>query len=122
MKFYKSGEIALFVSLAVTVVLLVGCMVGDSNVHYTGVEDQALKEIVCGQTTKNQLLAKFGEPSEQSTKEDGSEILKYKCTKKIKKSFVLLPPVIVTNDETTIEHIVAFEVKDGIVKRYWKER
>jgi hypothetical protein len=54
--------------------------------------------------------------------EDGSEILRYKCTEKRNNQFVLFPPPIVINDKKEIEHTVVFKLKDGIVQRYWKER
>lgn len=66
-------------------------------------------------------MATFGEPSEQSMTEEGTELLKYKCTKKKDNKFVLFPPPIVIKDEKEMEHTVVFEVKDGIVQRYWKE-
>lgn len=122
MKINRRNEIALYLSLVLMSVLMVGCMVCDNDVHYTGVEDQTLNEIECGQTTRDWLIETLGEPSEQYSDEEGNEILRYKCTKKIEKDFVLIPPVIVTNEQKTIEHIVAFEVQDGIVQRYWKER
>ena len=116
------NEMAFFVSLVLMSVLMAGCMVCDNDVHYTGVEDQQLNEIERGQTIKDWLIETLGEPSEQYTDEEGNEILRYKCTKRIEKDFVLIPPVIVTNEQKTIEHIVAFEVRDDIVQRYWKER
>lgn len=120
MKQHKCGEIALFVSLAVTSVMVVGCMVCNSEVHYTGIKDETLKQIECGKTTKDQLVATLGAPSEQSLTEEGIEILRYRCTKKQENEFVLFPIVFV-DDEKETKHTVAFEVKDGIVQRYWKE-
>ena len=122
MKINGRNEIAFFVSLVLMSILMAGCMVCDNDVHYTGVEDQQLNEIERGQTIKDWLIETLGEPSEQYTDEEGNEILRYKCTKRIEKDFVLIPPVIVTNEQKTIEHIVAFEVRDDIVQRYWKER
>jgi len=120
MKQHKRGKIALFVSLAVTSILAVGCVVSNSEVHYTGVEDEALKQIECGKTTKDQLVAILGEPTEQSQTQEGTEILRYKCTKKQDNEFVMFPIVFV-DDEKETKHTVVFEVKDGIVQRYWKE-
>ena len=122
MKINGRNEIVLYVSLVLISLLMASCMVCDSDVHYTGIEDRTLNEIECGQTTKDWLIETLGEPSELYTDEEGNEILRYKCTKRIEKDFVLIPPVIVTNEQKTIEHIVAFEVQDGIVQRYWKER
>lgn len=121
MKLHKRGEIILFALLVVTSVLVVSCMVSDENVHYTGIDDEMLKQIKPGETTRDWLVSELGEPTEQSMTEDGIEILRYKCTKTTEKEFVLIPPVIVTSDQKTAEHVIAFEVKDGIVQRYRKE-
>jgi len=125
MKLYKLSEIALYMSLVVTSVLLAGCVVCQSDVQYTGRErpvgNETLKQIECGQTTKDWLVAALGEPTEQSMTEDGTEILRYKCTEKKDNQFILFPIVFVDDDKET-DHSVSFEIKDGIVQRYWKER
>jgi len=125
MKHYKVSEIALFAVLVVTSILLVGCVATRSKVQYTGRErpvgNETLKQIECGQTTKDWLVAALGEPTEQSMTEDGTEILRYKCAIKKDNQFILFPIVFV-DDEKEIEHSVSFEIKDGIVQRYWKER
>jgi hypothetical protein len=54
MKMKKFGEIALFVSLAVTLVLLVGCVATQSDVRYSGVDNSQLRQIKSGRTTKDQ--------------------------------------------------------------------
>jgi hypothetical protein len=122
MKHYKFNEIALLVSLAVTSVLLVGCIAIESNMHYSGVENSQLKQIESGRTTKDQLLAIVGEPTEESMTEDGNEILRYKCIEKKDNRFAMFPPPIAIEDKKEIEHTVVFKLKDGIVQRYWKER
>ena len=121
MKFRKCNEMGLFVALLAVAVLGVGCIVCETDEQYTGVENQALKEIECGQTTRNWVVETFGEPSEQILNDDGSEILKYKCVRTKDNKFVMFPPPIVIRDEKDVEHTVAFEVRDGIVQRYWKE-
>jgi len=120
MKQHKGGEIALFVSLVVTAVLLVGCVISDSDVYYTGIADDALKQVQCGKTTRDQLVAMFGEPSEQRVTDEGNEIVSYKCARKEDKSVIVFPIVIVDDDKET-EYTVSFELKDGIVQRYWKK-
>ena len=121
MKFLKCNEIGLFVALLAVAILGVGCIVCETDEQYTGVENQALKEIECGQTTRNWVVETFGEPTEQILTDDGGEILKYKCIRTKDNKFVMFPPPIVIRDEEDIEHTVAFEVRDGIVQRYWKE-
>ena len=121
MKLQKCNEIGLFVTLLAVSVLFVGCVVSKTDERYTGIENQALKEVECGQTTRDWIIESFGEPSEQILEDDGSEILKYKCVRKKNNKFVMFPPPIVIHDDKDVEHTVAFEVRDGIVQRYWKE-
>ena len=121
MKFHKCNRIALFLVLLAVSVLGVGCVVCETDEHYTGIENHTLREIECGQTTRDWVIESFGEPSEQILNDDGSEILKYKCIRTKDNKFVMFPPPIVIRDEEDIEHTVAFEVRDGIVQRYWKE-
>ena len=121
MKLYKHNEIALFVSLLAMLVLMEGCVVYNADEQYTGVENKMLKEIECGQTTRDWLVATFGEPTELLMTDDGGEILRYKCVKKKDNKFVMFPPPIVIHDDKQVEHVVVFEVKDGVVQRYWKE-
>jgi len=122
MKLKKCGEIALLMSLAVTSVLLAGCVATQSDVHYSGVENSQLRQIESGRTTRDQLLAIVGEPTEESMTEDGSEILRYKCIEKKDNRFAMFPPPIAIEDKKEIEHTVVFKLKDGIVQRHWKER
>ena len=121
MKLYKHNEIALFVSLLAMLVLMGGCVVYNADEQYTGVENKMLKEIECGQTTRDWLVETFGEPTELLMTDDGGEILRYKCVKKKDNKFVMFPPPIVIKDDKQVEHVIAFEVKDGVVQRYWKE-
>ena len=121
MKLHKYGEAGLFMTLLAMSVLIASCVVCETDEQYTGIENEALKEVECGQTTRDWVVETFGEPSEQILTDDGSEILKYKCIRKKDNKFVMFPPPIVIRDEKDVEHTVAFEVRDGIVQRYWKE-
>ena len=122
MKLNRPKKSALFVLMIVMTVVLVGCVATESNVHYTGVESSHLRQIERGLTTKDELLAIVGEPTEQRTAEDGTEVLRYAC-KEIKDSkFAMFPPPIAIEDKKEKEHTVAFELRDGIVQRYWEER
>lgn len=122
MKHYKLKEINLYLSLVVISLLLFGCVATESKVQYSGVENSQLQRIERGTTTKDQLLEIVGEPTEESTTEDGSEILKYKCTEKKDNKFAMFPPPIAIEDKKETEHTVVFKLRDGIVQRYWKER
>jgi len=121
MTLHKCSKIGLFVVLVAMSVLVVGCVVCQTDEQYTGIENDTLKQVECGQTTRDWVIETFGEPSEQILTDDGGEILKYKCIRKKDNQFVMFPPPIVIKDEKDVEHTIAFEVRDGIVQRYWKE-
>ena len=121
MKRERYSEVTLYVSLLVMLVLMGGCVVCQVDEEYSGVENGMLREVECGQTTREWLVETFGEPTELLIADDGSEILRYKCVRKKDNKFVMFPPPIVIKDDKQVEHIVAFEVRDGIVQRYWKE-
>jgi len=121
MKLLKYNKISLFVALLTVAVLGVGCVVCKTDERYTGIENHALREVECGKTTRDWVVEAFGEPSQQIQTDDGGEILKYKCVRTKDNKFVMFPPPIVIKDEKDIEHTIAFEVRDGIVRRYWKE-
>jgi hypothetical protein len=108
--------------MVLVVILFSGCVVSKKDEQFTGIEKSELKRIEYGKTTRDELVDSFGEPTEQSMSGDGTEILKYKCTKKKDNSFVMFPPPIVIKDDKVVEHIVAFEIRDGIVQRHWKEQ
>jgi hypothetical protein len=91
MKLQKLSEIALYLSLAIASVLVVGCLVSDKDIYYTGIEGETLKQIKPGETTRNWLVSTLGDPTEQSLTEEGTEILRYKCAKKQNNKFVLFP-------------------------------
>lgn len=122
MKSHKYDTIVLFAVSLIVSVMVVGCVVLEKDEQYTGIEKEELKEVECGQTTRDWVVEKFGEPSEQILADDGSEILKYKCIRKKDNKFVMFPPPIVIRDDKDVEHTVAFEVRDGIIQQYWKEK
>jgi len=101
-----------------------GCFIHDSKVSYSDkgapVSDHTLKQIKCGETTKDWVVATLGTPSEQTTTDNGIEILKYRYGKKQDSDTVVLPFLII-DDQKQIEQTVYVEVKDNIVRRYWQE-
>ncbi len=122
MKNYKINETALFMLLVITSLLLAGCVVSDSSVRYSGVENSQLRQIKPGITTKDQLLEIVGEPTEQSTTENGAEIFKYKCTTTKDNQLVIFPPPIIIDDTKETEYAIVFKIRDGVVQRHWKEK
>ena len=73
MKLHKCSEIGLFVALLAVPVLFVGCIVSKTDEQYTGIENETLKQVERGQTTRDWVIETFGEPSEQILTDDGSE-------------------------------------------------
>ena len=112
------------VAATVCILPLAGCMIYNSDVSYGDkgkpLSDSTLDQIECGKTTKDWIVATLGEPSEQSTTKDGVEVLEYRYSRKKDNNFVLLPFVII-NDEGENKQTVYFEIRDGVVKNYWKE-
>ena len=118
----KPQRNALFLTIVLVAILFSGCVVCKTDENFTGPKKSDLKQIDFGQTTKDELIDMLGEPSEQVVMEDGTEILRYKCVKTKDNAFVMFPPPIVIKDDKTEKHIVAIEVRDGIVQKYRTER
>ncbi len=100
-----------------------GCFIWNSDVSYgekgAPLSGSTLKQVECGKTTRDWLMVTLGEPSEQSTTDAGIELLKYKYSKTQESNVVM--PFVIVNDEKKNEQTVYFEVKDGIVQKYWIE-
>jgi hypothetical protein len=118
----KTQQNTLFLTMALVAIFFSGCVVSKTDEQFTGIDKSELKQIKCGETTKDELIDTFGEPTEKSMNDKGAEILRYKCVKKKDNAFVMFPPPIVITDDKAVEHIVAFEIRDGIVRRHWKEQ
>ncbi len=101
-----------------------GCLIYHDGTHYRDkgkpVSSRTLDQIECGTTTKDWVLATFGEPSQQSTAPGGVEVLEYRYVRKKDNQFLVLPFVIV-NDEGEDKQTLHFEINDGIVTNFWKE-
>ena len=122
------GKHAIRTLVCVTALLgigpLGGCLIYHSDVSYSGkgkpLSENTLDQVETGTTTKDWVLATLGEPSNQSTTADGTEILEYRYGKKRDKEFVFIPFVFI-NGEDENKQTVYFEIRDGIVKNYWEE-
>lgn len=76
--------------------------------------------VTTGETTKTQLLEEFGEPTNARDLGEGVEILRYECKEISKDHFSFLFLINVHSTETE-EEAVNFELKDGVVLRYWRD-
>ena len=103
---------------------LAGCIIFSNDVSYEEkgprVSDQAFEQIESGKTTRDWVVATLGEPSQREVTADGVEILKYKYTRR-EESNVLILPFLIVEDEHKEDRTVYFEVKDGVVQRFWKD-
>lgn len=103
---------------------LSGCVSSHSDVTYgsTGpaVRGDTLRQIKVGRTTKEWLLGTLGEPSRTSGTSDGTEVLTYVYTKKVDSRFDFCP-FLDTHDRREEQTVYVFELKDGVVTKFWKE-
>jgi outer membrane protein assembly factor BamE (lipoprotein component of BamABCDE complex) len=101
-----------------------GCVHSNSSTHYQpqdpAIGQASLKAIKVGTTTKDELLGIFGAPSGQSASADGTETFKYNYGKNKSGNFEVWPFVDL-HDNKEERMTICFEVKNGIVTKYWKE-
>lgn len=122
------GKHAIRMLICVTALLgvlpLGGCLIYHRDVSYSGkgkpLSDSTLDQIETGTTTKDWVLATLGEPSNQSTTADGTEILEYCYGKKLDSDFVFIPFVFIDGKNEN-KQTVYFEIRDGVVQNYWQE-
>ncbi|MBN1505739.1 MAG: hypothetical protein JW955_02775 [Sedimentisphaerales bacterium] len=100
-----------------------GCFIWNSDVSYgekgAPLSTGTFKQIRCGETTRDWLIVTLGQPSEQSTTDAGGELLKYKYSKTEETNVVM--PFVIVNDEKKRVQTVYFEIKEGVVQKYWVE-
>jgi hypothetical protein len=117
----KAGILVLCSLAAMT---LAGCISSHSDVQYgakgPAVGSATLRQVKCGETTKDWLLTVLGEPSRATQGANGSEVLAYEYTKTID-SDVSFCVFFDADDRREERTVYVFELEDGIVTRYWKE-
>ena len=113
-------------SICILILALAGCIAKETKVSYgpkgEPVKSSTLKNIKRGETPKQWVLATLGEPTEQTTTPDGLEVLRYEYTKKTETDFAMFPPPIAFDTDKERHTTYVFEIKDGIVTKYWKEK
>jgi hypothetical protein len=119
----RGHRIVLAIVVVGTLLPAAGCFIWNSEVDYgdkgAPLSGSTLKKVECGKTTKAWVLATLGKPSQESTTEGGVELLTYKYSKSQDSNVVM--PFLIVNDEKKQEQTVFFEVKDGVVQKYWVE-
>jgi hypothetical protein len=104
---------------------LAGCISSRSDVTYgpkgPPVRSSTLRQLKCGETSREWLLSVLGEPSRATRTSDNTEVLTYEYTKTVDSDFSFF--IFFDADNRREERTVyVFEVQDGVVTRYWKER
>jgi outer membrane protein assembly factor BamE (lipoprotein component of BamABCDE complex) len=112
------------VLLLASMLPLTGCLIYRDDTRYgdkgKAPTDRTLDQIQTGTTTREWVLVTLGEPSRQSTIQDGTEVLEYQYSRKKDNQFILCPFVFI-NDEGEEKQTLYFEVADGVVTKFWKE-
>lgn len=102
-----------------------GCLIASStSMHESGrrVSASTLSQIEADVTTDAWLLAALGEPTARMKIEGGEgEILRYDYQRRRESSGAVFLLFAGSSSET-IESSTYFEVKDGIVVRFWSEK
>jgi hypothetical protein len=109
----------------VAVLTVAGCVSSRSDVTYgpkgPPVRSHTLRQVKCGRTTKGWLLGVLGEPTRAVRTSANAEVLAYEYTKTVDSDFSFF--IFFDADNRREERTVyVFELENGIVTRYWKER
>lgn len=116
-------NVGLLALLLVGQLLLGGCVVmADSHKTYECkgrfVGKETLDQVEPGKTTKDWVLAVLGAPTETKAAAEDTEILHYKYVEKKHDSLAVFV-LIAANNATRDQRDLYFEIKDGVVRKYW---
>jgi len=101
-----------------------GCISNHSDVTYgpqgPAVSAATFQQVKAGQTSKEWLLAVFGEPTRSAKTPDGAEVMTYIYTRKVNSNFSFSPFLDLdgTKEQRTTYY---FELRNGIVSKCWSE-
>ena len=115
----------LFLCVAISAMVLNGCVIANSNKSFTGtrVSNETLKRVEIGKTTRQWLVGVLGEPTSTTESPEGAEILKYDCVIDSKSTVhvSLIFSLINATETKKTSQAHYFEVKDGIVQAHWED-
>jgi outer membrane protein assembly factor BamE (lipoprotein component of BamABCDE complex) len=117
-------NIGLLALLLVASLSLGGCVVM-ANSHKTYeckgrfVGQKTLDQVEPGETTKEWVLAVFGEPTETKVASDDTDILHYRYVERKHDSLAVLV-LIAADNNTRDQRDLYFEIKDGVVRKFWQ--
>lgn len=79
-----------------------------------------LRQIRPGETTRVWVVETLGTPTSRTQLDDGAEILRYEYVRETRNKVGCL--FIIDIDHSTVsEENLYFEIRDGIVERYWRD-
>lgn len=117
---------SVFILLLIICVLFNGCLIHHrSYTHQASPERpiprHELEKVEPGVTTKEWVLDTFGAPTGERYLKDDVEILLYETRNRTEHEFSLF---LIFSSESSEEskEILSFEIKDGVVQRYWFDR
>lgn len=120
----RTASVGLVLLCAIGVFALCGCISGRSDVTYgpkgPAVSNSTLRHIRCGETSKEWVLGTLGVPSSQTATPEGTEILRYEYTKETDVDFTFCP-FMDFDDKKEERTVYLFEIRDGIVIRFWRD-
>ena len=118
-------RVAAWFVLAVTAAGMPGCLVvaGSQTVYGQSgepVSESTLSEIEPGKTTKDWLVGVMGQPTSKADLSEGGEIYIYEYVQTKHDSAVIFL-LLSANNKVQQRKKVFFEIKDGVVQKYWRE-
>jgi len=86
------------------------------------ISQASLEQVVAGETTRDWLIATFGEPTSTTKLPEGSEVLRYEYTETSSSSLCLFVLFGGSENKQETRSAAYFELKDGVVQRRWLEQ
>ena len=119
----KSKYASVLIVLMIMCMTFNGCLINHrSHTRQTSPErpipTSELEKIEPGTTTKEWVLDRFGMPTKTRHLKDGAEILLYETRNRTEHEFSFFF-IFSTESSKETKETISFEIKDGVVQRYW---
>ena len=82
--------------------------------------DRTLKNVRPGKTSREWVLTALGPPSSKETLPGGTELLKYSYVESVSNRFWLFP-LVDAKETMRTGHDLFFEIRHGVVQKYWRD-
>ena len=118
------GKLIIVAAAGTALACASGCLISTSSrTSETGqyVSPGAMRGVAVNQTTEEELIDRFGQPSRRRTTDDpATEILVYQHTR-VKESHGHIFLLFSGKNRHVTNQTACFQVTDGVVTRYWTE-